>query len=71
MGDCMAGHLTSDQRIPETVALNLTFKAVGQIIEMGSRRTGVRRDAAKSQKVMEAAVGGPGYANSESLAVRL
>ncbi|MFG3509715.1 RNA-directed DNA polymerase [Streptomyces sp. NPDC047821] len=38
MGAYITGHLGPDQRVPETVALNLAFKAAGQIIEMGKRR---------------------------------
>ncbi|MET8973721.1 RNA-directed DNA polymerase [Streptomyces hydrogenans] len=38
MGDYITGHLGPDQQVPETVALNLTFKAAGLIIEMGKRR---------------------------------
>jgi len=38
MGGYIAGHLGPDQQVPESVALNLTFKAAGLIIEMGKRR---------------------------------
>jgi hypothetical protein len=38
MGDYITGHLGPNQQVPETVALNLTFKAAGLIIEMGKRR---------------------------------
>lgn len=38
MGDYITGHLGTDQQVPETVALNLTFKAAGLIIEMGKKR---------------------------------
>jgi hypothetical protein len=38
MGDYITGHLGSNQQVPETVALNLAFKAAGLIIEMGRRR---------------------------------
>ncbi|MEW2255873.1 RNA-directed DNA polymerase [Streptomyces sp. NPDC047869] len=38
MGDYITGHLGPDQQVPETVALNLTFKAAGLIIEMGKKR---------------------------------
>ncbi|SFF52649.1 Reverse transcriptase (RNA-dependent DNA polymerase) [Actinacidiphila alni] len=38
MGDYITGHLGPDQRVPELVALNLTFKAAGLIIEMGKKR---------------------------------
>jgi hypothetical protein len=46
MGDYITGHLGPDQQVPETVALNLTFKAAGLIIEMGKKRI----PAAKLQK---------------------
>jgi hypothetical protein len=46
MGDYITGHLSPDQQVPETVALNLTFKAAGLIIEMGKKRI----PAAKLQK---------------------
>ncbi|MEV5430511.1 RNA-directed DNA polymerase [Streptomyces sp. NPDC052701] len=46
MGDYITGHLGSDQQVPETVALNLTFRAAGLIIEMGKKRI----PAAKLQK---------------------
>ncbi|OKK14063.1 reverse transcriptase family protein [Streptomyces sp. CB02400] len=46
MGDYITGHLGPDQQVPETVALNLTFKAAGLIIEMGRKRL----PAAKLQK---------------------
>ncbi|MFZ4269124.1 ImmA/IrrE family metallo-endopeptidase [Streptomyces arboris] len=38
MGDYITGHLGPDQQVPDSVALNLTFKAVGLIIEMGQKR---------------------------------
>lgn len=38
MGDYITGHLGLDQQVPESVALNLTFKAAGLIIEMGRKR---------------------------------
>ncbi|MFD5708958.1 RNA-directed DNA polymerase [Streptomyces pharetrae] len=38
MGDYITGHLGPGQQVPETVALNLTFKAAGLIIEMGKKR---------------------------------
>ncbi|WP_371606065.1 reverse transcriptase domain-containing protein [Streptomyces sp. NBC_01213] len=38
MGDYIIGHLGVGQQVPESVALNLTFKAAGLIIEMGGRR---------------------------------
>ena len=38
MGDYITGHLGPNQQVPETVALNLVFKAAGLIIEMGKRR---------------------------------
>ncbi|WP_371100881.1 RNA-directed DNA polymerase [Streptomyces sp. PU_AKi4] len=38
MGDYITGHLGPDQQVPETVALNLTFRAAGLIIEMGKKR---------------------------------
>ncbi|MFE7747917.1 hypothetical protein [Streptomyces sp. NPDC057428] len=38
MGDYITGHLGLDQQVPESVALNLTFKASGLIIEMGGKR---------------------------------
>lgn len=38
MGDYITGHLGPDQQVPELVALNLTFKAAGLIIEMGKKR---------------------------------
>ncbi|MGW0288918.1 RNA-directed DNA polymerase [Streptomyces tuirus] len=46
MGGYITGHLGPDQQVPETVALNLTFKAAGLIIEMGKKRI----PAAKLQK---------------------
>ncbi|MFI7014820.1 hypothetical protein [Streptomyces sp. NPDC050164] len=46
MGGYITGHLGTDQQVPETVALNLTFKAAGLIIEMGKKRI----PAAKLQK---------------------
>ncbi|MFF5253077.1 reverse transcriptase domain-containing protein [Streptomyces leeuwenhoekii] len=38
MGDYITGHLGPDQQVPESVALNLTFKAAGLIIDMGKKR---------------------------------
>ncbi|MFJ7010417.1 RNA-directed DNA polymerase [Streptomyces albogriseolus] len=38
MGDYITSHLGPDQQVPDTVALNLTFRAAGLIIEMGKRR---------------------------------
>ncbi|MFF3533699.1 reverse transcriptase domain-containing protein [Streptomyces sp. NPDC002466] len=38
MGDYITGHLGLNQQVPESVALNLTFKATGLIIEMGKKR---------------------------------
>ncbi|WP_078603360.1 RNA-directed DNA polymerase [Streptomyces sp. NRRL S-455] len=38
MGDYITGHLSPGRQVPETVALNLTFKAAGLIIEMGKKR---------------------------------
>ncbi|GGW35452.1 reverse transcriptase family protein [Streptomyces griseoloalbus] len=46
MGDYITGHLGPDRQVPETVALNLTFKAAGLIIEMGKKRL----SSAKLQK---------------------
>ncbi|MFJ3336856.1 reverse transcriptase domain-containing protein [Streptomyces sp. NPDC086766] len=38
MGDYVTEHLGPAQQVPETVALNLAFKAAGRIIEMGKQR---------------------------------
>lgn len=38
MGDYITGHLGPGQQVPETVALDLTFKAAGLIIDMGKKR---------------------------------
>jgi hypothetical protein len=38
MGDYITRHLGPGRQVPETVALNLTFKAAGLIIEMGKKR---------------------------------
>ncbi|CAM5364368.1 reverse transcriptase family protein [Streptomyces atroolivaceus] len=46
MGDYITGHLGPDQQVPDSVALNLTFRAAGLIIEMGQKRV----PAAKLQK---------------------
>jgi hypothetical protein len=46
MGGYITGHLGLDQQVPETVTLNLTFKAAGLIIEMSKKRI----PAAKLQK---------------------
>ncbi|MET9878914.1 RNA-directed DNA polymerase [Actinacidiphila glaucinigra] len=49
MGDYITGHLGPNQQVPEIVALNLTFKAAGLIIDMGKRRI----SASKLQKPKE------------------
>ncbi|MCX5210082.1 reverse transcriptase domain-containing protein [Kitasatospora sp. NBC_00240] len=38
MGDYITGHLGPTRQVPETVALNLTFKAAGLITDMGKKR---------------------------------
>ncbi|MFC8102920.1 RNA-directed DNA polymerase [Streptomyces sp. NPDC057363] len=43
MGDYITGHLGPDQQVPDSVALNLTFKAAGLIIEMGRKRVPATR----------------------------
>ncbi|AKZ59340.1 hypothetical protein SAM23877_6295 [Streptomyces ambofaciens ATCC 23877] len=43
MGDYITGHLGPGRQVPETVALNLTFKAAGLIIDMGKRRISASR----------------------------
>ncbi|WGP13332.1 reverse transcriptase family protein [Streptomyces sp. SH5] len=43
MGDYITGHLGPDQQVPDSVALNLTFRAAGLIIEMGQKRVPATR----------------------------
>ncbi|MGW4025320.1 hypothetical protein [Streptomyces sp. NPDC005009] len=38
MGDHITGQLGPDQQVPGAVALNLTFKAAGLVVEMGRKR---------------------------------